>query len=137
MLLLNAKSDVMKSAKDYITSSRIVLGALCAILILMGLVNYVNVTMTGLTMRRREFAVMESIGQTRRQLRKNIAHGRPLLQSYRNSGDYDCGERRPVRPPMDYETENYLFCVQLSVDRAGSLHRRLVFDLYLRAASDV
>ena len=70
MLLLNAKSDVMKSAKDYITSSRIVLGALCAILILMGLVNYVNVTMTGLTMRRREFAVMESIGQTRRQLRK-------------------------------------------------------------------
>lgn len=70
MILFNAKSDVMEEAKDYLTSSRIVMGALCTILILMGLVNYVNVTMTGLALRRKEFAVMESIGLTRRQLRK-------------------------------------------------------------------
>ena len=70
MLLFNAKSDVMEEAKDYLASSRIVMGALCTILILMGLINYLNVTMTGLTLRRKEFAVMESIGLTRRQLRK-------------------------------------------------------------------
>lgn len=70
MILYNAKSDIMEAEKDYIASSRIVMGALCTILILMGLINYVNVTMTGLALRRKEFAVMESIGLTRRQLRK-------------------------------------------------------------------
>lgn len=62
----------MKAAKDYIVSSRIVMSVLCAILILMGLANYINVTMTGLTQRKKEFAVMESIGMTRKQLRKML-----------------------------------------------------------------
>ena len=69
---MSAKSDILKAAKDYIVSSRIVMGVLCGILILMGLANYVNVTMTGLTQRKREFAVMESIGMTRKQLHKML-----------------------------------------------------------------
>ena len=71
-LFMSAKSDILKAAKDYIVSSRIVMGVLCGILILMGLANYVNVTMTGLTQRKREFAVMESIGMTRKQLQKML-----------------------------------------------------------------
>lgn len=71
-LYMLAKSDMLESAKNYIVSSRIVMSVLCLILILMGLVNYVNVTMTGLTMRKKEFAVMESIGFTRKQLQKMI-----------------------------------------------------------------
>lgn len=71
-LSMTAKSDIMKSARDYIVSSRIVMGALCLILIIMGIINYFNVIVTGLTARRKEFAVMESIGLTRKQLRKMV-----------------------------------------------------------------
>ncbi|MCB7304472.1 ABC transporter permease [Bariatricus massiliensis] len=71
-LYMLAKSDMLEAARDYISASRIVMGVLCTILILMGLVNYINVTMTGLTMRRKEFAVMESIGLTRKQLQNMI-----------------------------------------------------------------
>ena len=72
MLTLDAKSDELAAARDYITSSRIVMGALCALLLMMGIANYFNVTMTSLAMRRRELAVLESLGLTRRQLRKML-----------------------------------------------------------------
>lgn len=72
MLTLDAKSDELAAARDYITSSRIVMGALCTLLLMMGIANYFNVTMTSLAMRRRELAVLESLGLTRRQLRKML-----------------------------------------------------------------
>ena len=72
MLTLDAKSDELAAARDYITSSRIVMGALCTLLLMMGSANYFNVTMTSLAMRRRELAVLESLGLTRRQLRKML-----------------------------------------------------------------
>ena len=71
-LNMYAKSDELAARKDYISSSRTAMGALCILLILMGLVNYVNVTLTGLAMRRKEFAVLESIGLTRRQLKRML-----------------------------------------------------------------
>lgn len=72
MLTLDAKSDELAAERDYITSSRIVMGALCTLLLMMGIANYFNVTMTSLAMRRRELAVLESLGLTRRQLRKML-----------------------------------------------------------------
>ena len=71
-LNMYAKSDELEARKEYISSSRTAMGALCILLILMGLVNYVNVTLTGLAMRRKEFAVLESIGMTRRQLKRML-----------------------------------------------------------------
>ena len=71
-LLLTSKSDILADAQDYIRSSRLIMGAVCILLILMGLVNYANVTATGFTVRRKEFAVLESIGLTRKQLRKML-----------------------------------------------------------------
>ena len=71
-LNMYAKSDELAARKDYISSSRTAMGALCILLILMGLVNYVNVTLTGLAVRRKEFAVLESIGLTRRQLKRML-----------------------------------------------------------------
>ena len=38
----------------------------------MGLINFVNVTATGLVLRKKEFAVMESIGMSKGQLKKMI-----------------------------------------------------------------
>lgn len=67
-----SKLDMFKEMRDYIIANRLLMGALCGILLLMGIVNYVNVTITGLTVRRKEFAVMESIGLTSRQLKKML-----------------------------------------------------------------
>lgn len=67
-----SKQDVFTEMQDYIVSNRLLMGALCGILLLMGIVNYINVTITDLIVRRKEFAVMESIGLTSRQLRKML-----------------------------------------------------------------
>lgn len=72
ILEMSAKSDILMAEKDYIRTSRIVMGSLCLVLLCMGLLNYINVTLTSLTARKKEFAVMESIGMTRKQLRKSI-----------------------------------------------------------------
>lgn len=72
ILEITAKSDLLMAARDYIGSSRVIMGGICLVLLSMGLLNYINVTLTGLTARRKEFAVMESLGMTRKQLRKSI-----------------------------------------------------------------
>lgn len=58
--------------RNYIVSNRLLMGSLCGILLLMGIVNYSNVTITGLVMRKKEFAVMESVGLTKKQLREML-----------------------------------------------------------------
>lgn len=72
ILSLTSKSDLLAAAKDYINSSRIIMASLCIMLLFMGLINFVNVTATGLVLRKKEFAVMESIGMSAGQLKKMI-----------------------------------------------------------------
>lgn len=66
------KRDILNDEKDQINSNRMVMGFICVILLFMGLMNYVNVTATGLVIRKKEFAVMESIGMTEKQLKKML-----------------------------------------------------------------
>ena len=44
-------------------------GLLCAIIGLVGILNYFNATMTGILSRRREFAVLQAVGMTGKQLK--------------------------------------------------------------------
>ncbi len=44
-------------------------GALCAIIGLVGMLNYMNAVMTGILSRRRELAVLQAVGMTNRQLK--------------------------------------------------------------------
>lgn len=44
-------------------------GALCAVVTVVGVLNFFNAIMTGILARRREFAVLQAIGMTGRQLR--------------------------------------------------------------------
>ncbi len=69
-LEFTSKIDMLDLMGDYIRSNRLIMGAICAVLLLMGLANYVNVTVTGLIVRIKEFAVMESVGLTGTQLKK-------------------------------------------------------------------
>lgn len=72
-LLVNCKSDNLASAQGYIRTNRIILGALGLVLILMGLLNYLNVITTGILARQRELAVMECVGMTGKQIQCMLA----------------------------------------------------------------
>lgn len=67
-----SKSDLMAEAADQIRGSRLILGSISAVLLCAGITNYLNVMITGILSRRRELAVMESIGMTGRQKRRML-----------------------------------------------------------------
>ena len=47
-------------------------GGISTILILIGLLNFINIMITGVNIRLQEFAVMESIGMTKKQIEKML-----------------------------------------------------------------
>ncbi|MDO4284810.1 MAG: ABC transporter permease [Eubacteriales bacterium] len=49
-------------------------GVLCAIIGLVGLLNFCNAMMTGILSRRREFAVLQAVGMTNRQLKSMLIY---------------------------------------------------------------
>lgn len=67
-LFLISKAGLLQEAQSYIRGSRLILGILSMVLIAAGLMNYLNMMVTGLWSRQREFALMEGVGMTRRQL---------------------------------------------------------------------
>ncbi len=71
-LSLTAKSDLLQKEKEYIASSRVVMAAGFLMLLVMGVANYFNVMVTNFSLRKWEFAVMESVGMSRAQLRRVI-----------------------------------------------------------------
>lgn len=72
VMYVNCKSDDLADAQSYIRTNRIIMGALSLILILMGLLNYLNVSVTGMFTRQKELAVMESVGMTGRQMKRML-----------------------------------------------------------------
>lgn len=69
-LNMYSNSELLASARDYITAANMLLGTLSMILLLIGIMNYFNTVMTNVEVRKQELAVMESIGMTGKQLRK-------------------------------------------------------------------
>ena len=69
MYFLLVKAEDLASAQSYILTNRVISGALSGVLILLGLANYFNVLTTGMLSRKKELAVMESVGMTGKQIR--------------------------------------------------------------------
>lgn len=69
---LDAKSDALEYEKDRLHIIRLLMYSISFILVILGLFNYLNVSMASIAVRRKEFAVMESVGMTRGQLRKML-----------------------------------------------------------------
>lgn len=72
LFYVTCKSDIISEEKDYMEGSRMIMLLVSAILIFIGLMNYLNTIIAGIFKRKREFAVMESVGMTRKQLRKML-----------------------------------------------------------------
>ena len=49
-------------------------GLLCAIIGLVGVLNFFNAIMTGILSRKREFAVLQAVGMTKRQLKAMLVY---------------------------------------------------------------
>lgn len=72
MPYLGINSEHLAEALDEINTMQTVMYTVSILLILLGLFNYFNATASSLLSRRNEIAVMESIGITRKQLRKML-----------------------------------------------------------------
>lgn len=71
---LSARSDEAESFKYFIKMMNIMGGGIGFILILIGILNFVNVMVTGVNSRMKELAVMESIGMTKKQIKKMLTY---------------------------------------------------------------
>lgn len=71
-IIMTAKSELLAEALGAIRINQMIMGALGGMLILMGIMNYFNVMMTGMLARRQEFVTLKSIGMTGKQLRQML-----------------------------------------------------------------
>lgn len=70
---LYIKSEIRQSFEEDMMSMRIIGNSVSVFLLTIGMLNFVNIMMTGIYSRRREFAVMQSIGVTAKQIRKLLS----------------------------------------------------------------
>ena len=69
---LEAKTTKTEEFKKTSMVQRVLGGGVSLILILIGVLNFVNVMITGINIRLKELAVMESIGMTKKQIKKML-----------------------------------------------------------------
>ncbi len=73
-LMYESKATVREEFEGFRNMFTLLGGVLCAITGLVGILNFFNSVMTGMMSRRREFAVLQSIGMTGRQLRSMLIY---------------------------------------------------------------
>ncbi|MDO4308934.1 MAG: ABC transporter permease [Eubacteriales bacterium] len=73
-LMYESKATVREEFKEFQHMFLLVGGLLCAIIGIVGILNYFNAIMTGILSRRREFAVLQSVGMTNRQLKTMLIY---------------------------------------------------------------
>ncbi|WP_346916480.1 FtsX-like permease family protein [Clostridium sp.] len=72
-LWFESKSDIREEFSSTSMVMKILGGGISGILILIGILNFINVMITGVNVRLKELAVMESIGMTKKQIKKMLA----------------------------------------------------------------
>jgi putative ABC transport system permease protein len=71
---VSVKSDEIASFKSSMNGMNILTAGISTVLILIGVINFINVMLTGVYTRRNELAVMESVGMTKKQIRKMLMY---------------------------------------------------------------
>lgn len=71
-LVLESKTDMMESFNKSSMMMNVVGGGISIILIFIGLLNFINVMVTNVNVRLQELAIMESIGMTKKQIKKML-----------------------------------------------------------------
>jgi len=73
-LMYESKATARSEFAQYRQMFLLIGGILCAIIGLVGLLNFFNAMMTGILSRRREFAVLQAVGMTNRQLKTMLIY---------------------------------------------------------------
>lgn len=68
------KSEDIRTFQSSITGITILTNGMSIVLIFIGIINFINVMVTGVFTRKQELAVMESIGMTKNQIRKMLMY---------------------------------------------------------------
>lgn len=74
VLHTEVKSEVIADFNSSMTAMNILGGGISIVLILIGVINFINVMLTGVFTRRGELAVMESVGMTKNQVKKMLTY---------------------------------------------------------------
>lgn len=71
---MQCKSDVIAKETLYIQISQFIMYLISAVLLLMGLTNYFTSISTTILIRKREFAILESVGMTKNSMKKMLLY---------------------------------------------------------------
>ncbi len=69
---MEVKSEMMENFNSAMSAMNILSGGISLVLILIGIINFINVMLTGVYTRRMELAVLESVGMTKKQVRRML-----------------------------------------------------------------
>lgn len=69
---MEIKSEMSSDFKSSMAAMNILTAGISIILILIGIINFINVMLTGVFTRKKELAVMESVGMTKKQVRRML-----------------------------------------------------------------
>ncbi|EHQ61656.1 hypothetical protein PDENDC454_14227 [Paenibacillus dendritiformis C454] len=73
-LMMISREDYTKEMQGFIHIFQTVGYGLSLVIALIGILNYINTVITGVLSRRNEFAMLESIGMTKKQLKKMLVY---------------------------------------------------------------
>lgn len=73
-LTLKSREDYKQELAGFVTIFQTIGYGLSFVIALIGVLNYINTVLTGVVARRNEFAVLESIGMTKKQLKKMLMY---------------------------------------------------------------
>lgn len=73
-LLVKTRQDYREELGGFIRVFQTIGYGLSLVIALIGVVNYINSVLTGVVTRRNEFAVLESVGMTRRQMKRMLTY---------------------------------------------------------------
>lgn len=68
------KSEMVSGLKSSMLTMNVLGGGISIILIMIGVLNFINVMLTGVYIRRGELAVMESVGMTKKQVKRMLTY---------------------------------------------------------------
>lgn len=73
-IILTDKASLIKEEEKMVFMSKVVMYTIAAILICMGIINFINAVMTNIISLKREYTMMEVIGMERKQLQRIITY---------------------------------------------------------------
>lgn len=69
---LKIKSEMIENFSSSMLAMNVIGGGISFVLIFIGIINFINVMLTGVFIRKNELAVMESVGMTKKQIKKML-----------------------------------------------------------------